>query len=278
MNNFKTKIKIDLKNNLDKLLFIFATVYLMLVIGWFWKQQKTISSSSNVVNSSQKSTGNYPQTLDIKNDTSTPINSKNLSPLNIETNQLQTPISSLPQSPINSNVSTNTLNIPPLPNTDIFANNPLPPPPSVSPLPIPQPPQPILSSQPPISSNSIISTITPPPPPTISKLTSSSTKLTKVPTINTLNVNTENHNRSTEIAAIPQKIQKQTNYNYTLIGIVELGNSGSVALFNINNLTEKVPVGNEIGTAGWVLMGINGAQAVITRQNQSVYVRVGETF
>lgn len=272
MNNFKTKIKIGLKNNLDKLLFVFATVYLMLVVGWFWKHQKTISSS-NVVNYNQESTGNYPQTLDIENETSPSINKTNLPPLNIETNQLQTPISSLPQPPINSNVSTNTLNIPPLPNTEISANNLLLPPPSVSPLPIPQPPQPTLSSPPPpqISSNSVIPTITPPPLPTTSKLT-------KVPTINSLNINTENNNKNSPIAIIPEKTQIQTNYKYTLIGIVELGNSGSIALFNINDLTEKVPVGNEIGTTGWVLMGINGTQAIITRQNQSVYLRVGETF
>lgn len=213
MNNFKTKIIIGLKNNLDKLLFIFATFYLMLIVGWFWKQQKTISSSSNVVNSHQESAGNYSQTLDIKNETSSPINNTNLPPLNIETNQLQTSLSSLSQPPVNSNVSTNTLNIPPLP--------------------IPQPPQPTLSPPPPISSNFVISTITPPPPLTTSKLT-------KVPIISTLNVNTENNNKNPQIAAIPQKTQIQTDYNYTLIGIVELGNSGSVALFNINNLTEKV--------------------------------------
>jgi hypothetical protein len=75
-----------------------------------------------------------------------------------------------------------------------------------------------------------------------------------------------------------KETSKQTNYNYTLIGIVELGNSGSVALFNVNNLTEKVSLGKEIGTTGWVLMGVNGTQAVITRQDQSIYLRVGETF
>ncbi|BAQ65332.1 hypothetical protein GM3709_2097 [Geminocystis sp. NIES-3709] len=71
---------------------------------------------------------------------------------------------------------------------------------------------------------------------------------------------------------------RETKYNYTLQGVVELGNTNSVALFNINNVTEKVSVGGEIGATGWVLMGINDKQAVISRQNQSVYLRVGETF
>jgi hypothetical protein len=100
----------------------------------------------------------------------------------------------------------------------------------------------------------------------------------KVPTISTLNTNTENNDKVSSIAAIAKETPKETDYNYTLIGIVELENSGSVALFNINNLTEKVSLGNEIGTTGWVLMGVNGTQAVITRQDQSVYLRVGETF
>lgn len=276
MNNLKTKI--GFKNNLDKLLFLFATVYLMLVAGWFWKQQKTISSSSNIVKSNKESVSNYPQTLDIKNEISPPINNTNLSPLNIETNQLPTPISSLPQPPINSNTSTNTLNIPPLPNTDITANNSLPTPPSVLPLPIPQPPQPTLFPPPPMPSNAVISTMTSPPPPVASKPVLPPIKLTKVPTINTLNVNTTNNNKVPKIINIPQKTQTQTDYNYTLIGIVELGNSGSVALFNINNLTEKVSIGKEIGTTGWVLMGLNGTQAIINRQNESIYLRVGETF
>jgi hypothetical protein len=276
MNNFKTKI--GLKNNLDKLLFLFATVYLMLVVGWFWKQQKTISSSSNVVKSNEKSVSNYPQTLDIKNEISPPINNTNLLPLNIETNQLPTVIPSSPQPPTNSNKSTNTLSIPPLPNTNITANNFLPTPPSVLPLPIPQPPQPTLSPPPQMPSNAVISAITSPPPSISSKPVSPPIKLTKVPTINTLNVNTTNNNKVAKIIDISSQAQKKTDYNYTLIGIVELGNSGSVALFNINNLTEKVSVGKEIGTTGWVLMGLNGTQAIINRQNESIYLRVGETF
>ncbi|BAQ63024.1 hypothetical protein GM3708_3430 [Geminocystis sp. NIES-3708] len=277
MNNFKSKI--GFKNNLDKLLFVIATIYLMIVLGWFWKHQKIISSSSNIVNPNQKSQNNYPQNSEINNDTSTPINNTNLVPSNIKINQLKNPISSFPQPPTNTDIATNALNIPPLPNTDISSSNFLPPPPSVLPLPISQPPQPKLSPPTPTLSNPInASSINPPPPPIASKPTSSVSKLTKVPTINTLNVNTQNNNQIPPVATIPQKTQIQTNYNYTLIGIVELGNSGSVALFNINNLTEKVPIGNEIGTTGWVLMGLNGTQAVITRQNQSVYLRVGETF
>lgn len=278
MNNLKTKI--GLKNNLDKLLFIFSTIYLMVVVAWFWKHQNNISSS-NVTNVNQESVNNDTQTLDTNNNAPIPIDNINLAPLNTQTNQLPPPpsISSLPQPSINLNTANNSLNIPPLPNTDISSNNLLPPPPLVSPLPISQPPQPKLSP-PPVSSNSQVSSnITPPAPPVRPKPTSSSvTKLTKVPTINSLNVNTENNNKIPSGVSISPQSLPQTKYNYTLMGVVELGNTSSVALFNINNSTEKVQVGSEIGTTGWVLMGLNNTQAVITRQNQSVYLRVGETF
>ncbi|MBL1210642.1 hypothetical protein [Geminocystis sp. GBBB08] len=279
MNN--SKIKIGLKNNLDKLLFVFATSYLMLVAGWFWKhqQQKVSSSSVNVDNSIPQSTSNQTQTLALQNEISS-NNTKNFPPQNIPPHPLPIPIVSLPPTSVNSNTPTNTLTIPPLPNTN--TNNSLPYPPPVSSLPISQPPQPTLSSSPSFASTS---TITPPP---IETKIPSPPKLTKVPTINTLITNTDNkntipnlntdNNKVTDVLAIAKETPIETNYNYKLIGIVELGNSGSVALFNINNLTEKVLIGNEIGTTGWVLMGINGTQAIISHQNQSVYLRVGETF
>jgi len=264
MNNLNKKI--GFKKNLDKLLFLFATLYLMFVAAWFWKhKQQEISSLPITNNSTQKSSNNYPQNQDIKN-ISPPQD--NLPQINIQTTKLPSPPLPIP-----------SLTIPPLPDSNI-ASNIIPPPPSplplpspptlheISPTPIPQPPKPIQSSSPSPSPPSI--SIPPPPP------LPSPPKLTKVPVLNTLDKTKKNN--LPNLTSTTTDIKKETNYNYTLIGIVELGDTGSMALFNINNVTEKVAIGGEIGTTGWVLMTVNGTQAVISRQNQSVYLRVGETF
>lgn len=279
MNHLKPKI--GLKNNFDKLLFVLATVYLMSVMAWIWKQHQTqqITSSLPLVNDNQESQSNNIVPLNQEN-IPLPNNQINLLAVDnkVANSPSLTPPPALPSLSQPTSVNDN-LTIPPLPNTQISMN-----PSEVSPLPIPQPPSPISISPPPpplIPVNNTVNasvspspiSISPPPPPK---------KLTKVPVIASANnsispPNNENNNTVT-IASLPSKTSKETKYNYTLLGVVQLGNSDSLAMFNINNITEKVSIGAEIGTTGWVLMGINDKQAIISRNNESIYVRVGETF
>ncbi|WP_017293590.1 hypothetical protein [Geminocystis herdmanii] len=278
-----TKPKIGLKNNFDKLLFLLATVYLMSVMAWIWKQHQTqqITSSLPPINNNQQSQSNNIVPLNQENIPLPTLPNNQINLVSVDNKNPNSP-SLTPPPPLPSlsqpTSFNNTLTIPPLPNTQISAN-----PSEVSPLPIPQPPQPMLPPPPPLPSiNNIVnsspssspsSPISPPPPPK---------KLTKVPVISSANnsispANNQNNN-TVSIASLPSEAPKETNYNYTLLGVVELGNSDSLAMFNINNITEKVSIGSEIGTTGWVLMGINDKQAIISRNNQSIYVRVGETF
>ncbi|MGI0479899.1 hypothetical protein ACN4EE_03830 [Geminocystis sp. CENA526] len=277
MNNLKPKI--GLKNNLDKLLFVSATIYLMSVLAWFWKQHPQTTSSFPVIKDNPQSENNDTSPLNQENIplTDNPIN---LLPVNNNTTPSQTLIPPIPLPSLPSGISSDNLAIPPLPNSQVSLN-----PPEVSLLPIPQPPQPTLPPPPPlpvINNNPVNSSpssaspskIPPPPPPQ---------KLTKVPVISSPNNNSislpNNQNNNTiSIVPSPPETASETNYNYTLQGVVELGNTNSIALFKVNNITEKVSIGAEIGTTGWVLMGIHDRQAVISRNNESVYLRVGETF
>ena len=143
----------------------------------------------------------------------------------------------------------------------------LPPPPPlnetiVNAQPITQPKSPIPYVKP--------SPVTPPP------------KLNTVPTLDTLkSITTQETAINTVPSPSTSEITEELNnvkYDYTLIGVVQLPNNKSFALFKNNNLTEKVSVGKEIGTSGWVLMAINEQQAVISYQNESKNLRVGEKF
>lgn len=279
------------KKYIDKLLFVFASLYLMTTLGWLWKEKQqantqnlqknpTISTKTleeNKLSPTQAFDANktnndepkelvlsipLPEVEEMAN-TNIPTSISNLEALssptiqNSSTSNLE---SSSPQ--ISSSANVNNIPLPPLP--------PLPPPNIVQ-----QNPQPIVS---PVS-----------PKPKPKQIVSSPKKLAKVPTINSLNnSSTQKQTVNSNTANTNQVAVESTNkivttienleYQYSLVGVVQLPDNGSFALVKINNLTEKIPVGTEIGTSGWVLMAINGNQAVISRENKSVNIRVGETF
>jgi len=59
----------------------------------------------------------------------------------------------------------------------------------------------------------------------------------------------------------------------TLIGVLELGES-SAALFDLNGGTQRVAVGETIGSTGWTLVKVENQQAIVRRNGvvQSLYV------
>lgn len=278
----KLKTKMGWKNNLDKLLFIIASLYLIFMGGlWLKNQQKTADSSTVTVNENQTITQSNSTETNTDNSPKTHNNSNNIS--NNEINNQENIDSQL--LPTISPSST-PLEIPPLPNNQTIASNIPLPPPDLQPLPIPQPPQPTFNSSTPISINQKVN-----PQPSSTSVTNNSQanqvsspipKVNKVPILNSLSTNNQSQT-STPVAINSlnpnsENIVEATGGDYTLVGLVQLPDSKSMALFRVNNLTEKVLVGNEIGLTGWVLMAVNDRQAVVSKQNESVYLRVGENF
>lgn len=266
VNMDKIKTKIGWKNNLDKLLFILASLYLILILGlWLKNRQQTVNSQSQTVNPNKQiiSESNLIETYTINNQNTEEnlLNEENISPNqeDIENQILST-----------GNNITSTLEIPPLPsnNQSTVSNIPLPPP-DLQPLPIPQPSQPIVNSLNSASGNHQKPNSASP---------SSIPKVNKVPVIASLSKDNSNIPEQIALNSVPESTEEKTQGNYTLIGLVQLPDSKSVALFKVNNITEKVSLGKEIGATGWVLMAVNEKQAVVSKQNQSVYLQVGETF
>ena len=63
-----------------------------------------------------------------------------------------------------------------------------------------------------------------------------------------------------------------------LVGVIQLPDGGGFALFNVNNITERVAVGSAIASTGWTLGGIYDNEVIINRNSQSLSLRVGESF
>lgn len=285
----KSKTKIGWKNNLDKLLFILASLYLMLIGGLWFKNQQKIANPSTVTTindnlSTEENTpkqiqthNNYSQNRDNNANPNQPTTTNQENQENIDSKIL----------PI-INTSPTPVEIPPLPNNQTTVSNIPLPPPNLQPL--PQPPQPKLNT-PTINYQDTKAIPLPPPPippkPKANPVVTSIAKINKVPVINSLSSNNPANNAAKTIGEIAinninnpnlANIAETTEGNYTLVGLVQLPDNKSMALFKINNLTERVVVGSEIGTTGWVLMAVNDKQAVVSKQNQSVYLQVGENF
>ncbi len=64
---------------------------------------------------------------------------------------------------------------------------------------------------------------------------------------------------------------------HTLIGILELGDK-SAALFNINGMTKRIWLGEEINNSGWILESVDQQRAKINYQGKIRSLSVGETF
>lgn len=274
MNKLKTRI--GWKDNLDKILFMFGSLYFISVSGWWWKTQQSSISQSQPPK--QEVIDNSSETSNSPSEDSANMNDSSLPKDGISGEILTSTI------PINSD-SLPSINISPLPQiTPPPANITLPPPPPLSSIPIPPPPLPLPPSVSPTSSVStgnnpkINTTALVPPPP----------KLNTVPTINTLRGNTETTSKTENPNVqntinnpqnlLGEKVALRVNNGHTLIGVIELKDSQGEALFKVNNLTERVKVGDEIAMTGWVLMAINGKQVVVSRQSESVSLQVGETF
>jgi hypothetical protein len=64
---------------------------------------------------------------------------------------------------------------------------------------------------------------------------------------------------------------------HTLVGLLEAGDN-SAALFDVNGSTQRIKVGEQIGTSGWALVSVASQQAVIRRNGEVRSIYVGQKF
>ena len=227
----KRHTPIGLKRNLDKILFILATGYLIAVAAWLIRQEKlkslVVLNNSTEDLPSLENKSNQEPLLELKEEVEGETTTK--SDLYSIIHQ---PIAQLSNSPSITSIAPHTL---------------------VSPSPLPLLSPPLLKV----------------PIPPLPKLQPPS-KLTLVPVLDSKNNN---------MAFAPSHPHPQTNSqaNCMLVGLIELGDV-SAALFKIDDLTQKVKLGEEIGSSGWILVSITGKRAEINRQGESLYLTVGEKF
>ncbi len=66
-----------------------------------------------------------------------------------------------------------------------------------------------------------------------------------------------------------------TGIPHVLVGLFESGN-GSVALFSINGVTQRVKIGQQIGKSGWTLVDAVNRTAKISRYGRVRHISTGE--
>ncbi len=70
-----------------------------------------------------------------------------------------------------------------------------------------------------------------------------------------------------------------TTSTYSLVGTLELGDpSRSAALFVINGTTQRVQVGEAIGSSGWALVSVRGDEAIVRRNGEVRSITTGQRF
>ncbi|MGK7877126.1 MAG: hypothetical protein AB4426_28680 [Xenococcaceae cyanobacterium] len=65
--------------------------------------------------------------------------------------------------------------------------------------------------------------------------------------------------------------------SHTLVGLLESGDH-SAALFQINDITKRIQIGEGIDASGWTLVSVANKQAVIYRNGQVRSISVGQKF
>ncbi len=64
---------------------------------------------------------------------------------------------------------------------------------------------------------------------------------------------------------------------HDLVGVLESGDRSS-ALFRWNGMTQRIQIGEAIGSSGWQLASVNSQQAILSRQGKTRYLEVGQSF
>jgi hypothetical protein len=237
---------------LDKVLFIIACTYLVLVIVWLVSQDKLrIPFVSK------------PQTPSL-------AQKKELSPSDAEfiaylERSLETIERKAKAERENPSPTAPAASVVPIPQTVISSNPPAPPqnaPTIIEKIYVPVYPQsqsPQLPSVTKSSSNPTLSTLPPPPPPSPSTPSGLTPKSNLSPLSD---------------AGSSPKIEKA---GLTLVGLLESSDRSS-ALFSINGTTRRIAPGEAIATSGWTLVSIQDRIAIVYSNGKTRSLEVGQGF
>ncbi|MGY6529926.1 MAG: hypothetical protein ACXITR_08355 [Cyanobacterium sp.] len=249
MNRLKLKTKIKYPPYFDRLIFLGAATYLIIVSAWLYRQyrQSVITNNQPLTETSQENINPPQENLEDSNllrETPTNLNPGEIPPLPSPSSESPPEISALPipvPPPLPTGID---MQPPPLLESSIII-------PDQNPqsLPTPPPPTPITPSRPDTVPTLNGSSLPPPPP---------------------INSSVENGARNSPI----DNSQKKNG----LVGVIQLPDGNGFALFNVNNITERVAVGGAIASTGWTLGSIFDNEVIINRNNQSLSLRVGESF
>ena len=67
------------------------------------------------------------------------------------------------------------------------------------------------------------------------------------------------------------------SYNHVLVGLLQLGDR-SAAMFDYEEGTHRVRIGEQIGTSGWSLVSVSENEAIIRRNGEVRSVYIGQSF
>jgi hypothetical protein len=80
------------------------------------------------------------------------------------------------------------------------------------------------------------------------------------------------------VAAAPPAVPMvPSKTKHDLVGVLESGDRSS-ALFRWNGMTQRIQIGEAIGSSGWQLAAVNSQQAILSRQGKTRYLEVGQSF
>lgn len=271
----------NFKFSIDKILFIIASTYLVMVIFWLVSQGKL--KLPGMANSSKQPTSQQ-QTLSSNDAQFIAYLQQSLEILE-QKRQQQTAKANSPSNP----TPTQTIKIPPppLPSSPPSATST--PPRVVEKIYIPVYPQ---IQQPSVAVNSSSSaipvkppsptrlTVPPPPPLRVSSQRQPQTQVPKAPsTVPVLTPGDSLLPEAPPLTGVANKFPTSSTKNtgILLVGLLEAGDKSS-ALFTIENKTRRVQIGEGIGTTGWMLTSVENQQVIITRNGTLRSLAVGQNF
>jgi hypothetical protein len=74
-----------------------------------------------------------------------------------------------------------------------------------------------------------------------------------------------------QVSPLPSKL-------HTLVGVIELGDGSTAALFKIDGVTQRIGEGEPIGDSGWTMVSAANQNAIVRRNGEVRSVYVGQEF
>ena len=254
-------------NNIDKILFIIASLSLVSLVGWLIYDNKIplpFLEQNNIVNTSDNIKIS-PEDNQFISYMLRSLDAIETQPATTQTTTtvIQNPPASIPVAPTTNPSQSQSQTVIeriyiPYPSGEVSENN------STSSSVAPAPAPAVTTAPAPTPA------VTTAPAPTIENNTSSTVPI--APT--SLSLPTIENNPNLDFNVPPPPLPGVT---HTLVGLWADGNN-SVALFDINGSTQRIQVGEQIGSSGWALVSVASQQAMIRRNGEVRSIYVGQKF